>query len=222
MRPNWKRLIQIGSVPGWIGVIICIYRVVPHVIKNDVILPAVWNNRVIAFWHLLRTPDGNVVFATVGAAWLLGFLFWPRRSGKMRTSAQEKAVDPPSVIPNDPTSTVWENVGETYADAVEIAKPSTESWTEAEGTVVRLIPDQAGCTAILKSGQDIINARFDKTWVWYLSSLENGTTLSIEGKISSAAQTSHQLDLLDCVCPDGIRVIQKTGTRLRGLPAHDG
>jgi len=205
VHPNWIRLLQIGSVPGWISVIIFVYRVIGHATNIDFILNAVWNSRLIALWNFLQTPDGNIVLVIVGVGWLVALIFWPNRSGTATACARPLAIDPPE-IPTDPIPpTAVPVVGKPHLETLDTIQPRKESWIAAEGHVVQLIPDRAGCTAVLKSGQDIIKAQFDETWLWHLGHLKTGTTLSIEGRISSE-QTGQQLHLLDCVCPGGIRV----------------
>jgi hypothetical protein len=209
MHPNWKRLLQIGSAPGWIGVIIFVYRIVGHVIDTASILPAVWNSRLIALWNFLQTPAGDVALAIVGTGWLIALVFWPSLSRKTRAGARPEPIERPVTVPTNPAPpAAVQVVAETQLEIEDTTKPSNESWITAKGVVMQLIPDQAGCTAVLRSGQDIIHARFDKTWLWYLNSLEKGTALSFEGKAASSGQTGHPIDVSDCVCPDGIRVVQ--------------
>jgi len=208
MHPQWKRLLRIGSAPGWIGVIVFICRIIGRASNIDFTLPPIWISRLIALWNFMQTPDGNVVLAIAGTAWLIGLVFWPNRSRINTAGAPPRAVDPQPdatwlrypVLP-----TAEQVVVEPTPETAENAEPYKETWIAAEGHVMQLIPDQAGYTAVLTSGQRTINARFDDTWSWYLSHVKKGTTLSVEGKISSEP-TEQQLHLLDCVCPDGIRV----------------
>lgn len=218
MHPHWKRLIRLGSVPGWIGVVV-VCRIAGETANidftalwNSRLIP-LWNNYLIVPWNFLQTQRGNVVLAIVGALWLLGLLFWPNRSRKTTVDAQPTAVEPQPddswlkypVLPPAQRVVVEPVVVKPVRTNARTALPKKESWIAAEGHVVQLIPDQSGYTAILTSGQRIINARFDETWSWYLSHLEHGITLSVEGNVSSEP-TDQQLHLLDCVCPDGIRV----------------
>lgn len=192
-------------MPGWIGVIVVIYRTLGDIANIGLILPAVWNIRLIALWNFLQTPDGNICIAIAGAGWLVGLVLWPSLSRKATTRARPQAVSPEE-IPNHPVlPAAAPVVDESIPETANTSQPCKESWITAQGHVMELIPDQAGCTALLRSGQNIIRARFDETWSWYLSHLEDGATVSIEGKKSSE-QTDRQLHLLDCVCPDGIRV----------------
>jgi hypothetical protein len=208
MHPQWQRLLRIGSAPGWIGVIVFICRIIGRAANIDFTLPQTWISRLIALWNFLQTPDGNVVLAIAGTVWLIGLVFWPRRSRKNTTDAPPRTIDPQSdatwlrypVLPADEPVVVEPTPG-----TAETAEQYKETWIAAEGHVTHLIPDQAGCTAVLTSGQRTINARFDDTWSWHLSHVKNGTTLRVEGKILSEP-TDQQLHLLDCVCPDGIRV----------------
>jgi hypothetical protein len=204
MHPQWKRLLRIGSAPLWIGVIFFVGRAA----NIDFTLPPIWISRLIALWNFLQTPNGNIVLAVAGTLWLIGLIFWPKRSQKTTPDARPRAVDPrtdeswvryPLLAAAEPV------VVKPIPETADTAEPHKESWIAAEGHVMQLIPDQTGCTAVLTSGQRIINARFDETWSWYLSHIKNGTTLSVEGKVSSTP-TDRQLHLLDCVCPDGIRV----------------
>jgi len=219
MHPHWKRLIRLGSVPGWIGVIVVVCRIAGQAanidftaVWNSRLIP-LWNNYLIVPWNFLQTQRGNVALAIVGALWLLGLLFWPNRSRKTTVDVQPTAIEPQpdeswlkySVLPPVQPVVVEPIVVKPVGATAGTALPNKESWIAAEGHVVQLIPDQSGYTAILTSGQRIINARFDETWSWYLSHLENGITLSVEGNVSSEP-TDQQLHLLDCVCPDGIRV----------------
>ena len=223
MRPTWKRLLQIGSAPGWIAVVVVICRGIGQVLNTGSILPAVWNTRLIALWNFLQTPGGSLALAMLALVWLTGFVFWPGRSHETKTSAPAMAFDThgvrranstlhltlePAVEVEATAAVEAEAAGEAIFETADTAGPSPESWIAAQGAVVQLIPDHAGCTAVMKSGQDIIHARFDKTWLWYLNSLPEGRTLKIEGNASASRQTDHRLDVFDCVCPDGIRVIQ--------------
>jgi hypothetical protein len=160
---------------------------------------------LMALWNFLQTPDGNVVLAVVGAGWLIGLVFWPKRSRKAMARARPQAIGPPEIPTNPVSPAVVPVVDEPHLETADTTQACKESWIAAEGHVVQLIPDQAGCTVVLTSGQGVINARFDETWLWHLSHLENGNTLSIEGK-KSPDQTDQSLHLLDCVCPGGIRV----------------
>jgi hypothetical protein len=186
---------------------------------------------LIGLWNFLQTPDGDVAIAMVATIWLTGFVFWPRRSRKTQADAPLMAVDTPAAVPTNLTLSqalqgamdvvrevagearqvageANEVTGEAKLETANTPKASPESWVAVHGDLVQLIPDHTGCTAVLKSGQDVIHARFDKTWLWYLDSLPKGRTLSIEGKTYASEQTDQQIDVFDCVCPDGIRVIQ--------------
>src|SRR5579863_680892 len=189
MHPQWKRLLRIGSAPAWIVVIVVICRIIARAANIDLSLPASLMSRLIALWNFLQTPDGNIVFAIAGTAWLVGLVFWPDRSRKTTTDTLPRAVDLPVAEPV---------VVKPIPGIGDAAEPFKESWVATQGHFMQLIPDQAGCTAVLTSGQRIINARFDETWSWYLGNLKNGAPLSVEGKVSTPP-TDRQLHLLDCV-----------------------
>jgi len=207
VNPTWRRLLQIGSAPGWIGIIVFIYRIVGHAANIDSIFPAIWNSRLIALWNFLQTPDGNVVLAIAGTGWLIALVFWPSHSREATARAQPPVADAPGIPTNPILPAAAPLVREPIPAplAADTTQPCKKSWTVVKGSFMQLIPDPAGCTAVLKSGEEIINARFDKTWLWHLSHLESGTTLSVEG-MKSLEQTDQPVHLLDCVCPDGIRV----------------
>lgn len=208
VHPQWKRLLRVGSAPGWVVVIVFACRIVDRALNIDFTFPPIWMSRLIALWNFLQTPGGNVVLAIAGTVWLVGLVFWPNRSQKNTGDAPPGAVDPKSSATRlgHPVLPAAEPVVvEPTPETAETAEPYKETWIAAEGHIRQLTSDHAGCTAVLTSGQRTITARFDDTWTWYLSHLKNGTTLSVEGKILSEP-TDQQLRLLDCVCPDGIRV----------------
>jgi hypothetical protein len=174
-------------------------------------ITAVVNSRLIVLWDFLQTPAGNLVLASAGAVWLLGLVFWPSRSRNATDDDQLPAIDSKpgdepcsreSIVP--PAKPVISDPNLKITQAADVAQPPDELWVAAEGHVLRLTRDETGCTAVLKSGKDTIHARFDETWFWYLNHLKQGITLKIEGRTST--EKTDQLHLLDCVCPDGIRI----------------
>lgn len=88
--------------------------------------------------------------------------------------------------------------GRTILQADGLIEPFKGQWIEVTGSVVQLIPDSSGVTAVLKSDLgDVINARFDRRWDMHLRRLSTGEKVSIRGKISDV-QNGQQLYLLEC------------------------
>ncbi|SRR5258708_24939897 len=158
------------------------------------------------------------VFAVLGAllfggiGWIVdqGFQKSLKTPGKTETTtalqpAQDVTLSPAPA--QESNSTAFTNrtprqllalyEGRTVLQADRLMEPYKGLWIVADGQVSNLIPDVAGITAVLRNGNDLINARFDKKWELELSRVNDGDTVKIRGKLGDT-QNGQQLYLLEC------------------------
>ncbi len=150
---------------------------------------------------------------TIALAYFVGHTAYIARE---KTDVVGKAALQAESIPSSPASSPSEPVqqrsftnktarellqlyeGRTMIQADGLMEPFKGQWIRVSGTVLQLIPDSSGATAVLKSQpNDTINARFDKKWDMSLRRLSTGEEVTIQGKIADV-QNGQQLYLLDC------------------------
>lgn len=126
-------------------------------------------------------------------------------------SKQDRAPmpTPPEATRRDPgatqrtftTRTVGELMslyeGRTMLQADALMEPYKGLWISIKADPVQIIPDTAGVAVVLRSGQDLVNGRFDNSWRKPLGRLNGGETMMIRGRIGEV-QNGQQLYLVEC------------------------
>ncbi len=87
--------------------------------------------------------------------------------------------------------------GRTMLQADALMEPYKGLWISVKAEAVQIIPDTAGATVVLQSGQDLVNARFDNFWRKALGRVNSGDTIAIRGRIGEV-QNGQQLYLVEC------------------------
>jgi hypothetical protein len=87
--------------------------------------------------------------------------------------------------------------GRTMLQADALIEPYKGLWISITANAVQIIPDGSGATVVLRSGQDLVNARFDNSWRNALGRVNTGETITIRGRLGEV-QNGQQLYLLDC------------------------
>lgn len=110
LRKVRQRLFTAQSIPAWLLTLLAllrpIYSLVDAVSNVDFVLSAKENPRVMAMWHFLTSPGGNLLLLALGLGWLTLLALRP---SKTNSAKQEKkspgtplAVEEMNPPPHDP------------------------------------------------------------------------------------------------------------------------
>ena len=91
--------------------------------------------------------------------------------------------------------------GRTMLQADALIEPYKGLWISITATADQIIPDTSGATVVLRSGQDLVNARFDNSWRKALGRVNTGETITIRGRLGDV-QNGQQLYLIQCEIGD--------------------
>lgn len=87
--------------------------------------------------------------------------------------------------------------GRTMLQADALIEPYKGLWISITAKADQIIPDTSGATVVLRSGQDLVNARFDNSWRKALGRVNTGETITVRGRLSGV-QNGQQLYLIEC------------------------